>query len=255
MPNSIAGKTFALFASPNTKKIISELENAGARVIKFPTIDAEKVILDSVSANVLSNLKNFDWIIFADILTVDFFLQTLEENAIDFFELDEIRVCAFGEIVSDRLRFVQLHADVIPRTIETQDVLSALKNYIAVEEFTNIKFLLPKETFFSVELKNALLKMKAEVFELPIYQIKFAEENEIPKLKALLKGGAIDEFILSAPTDFIGLNHIFNGERLDRLLSEIKVTAIDGAMFQFAREQNLKHAVLFQRPKIDTVNE
>ena len=220
MSNTIAGKTFALFANPNNKKIISELENAGARVIKFPGVDAEKVILDSAYAEVLSNLKNFDWIIFTDVLTVDFFLQILEENAIDFFELDEIRVCAFGEIVSDRLRFVQLHADVIPPTIETQDVLSALGNYISGEEFTDIKFLLPKENTFPVEIKNALMKMKAEVFELPIYQIKFAEENEIPKLKALLKGGAID-----------------------------------GAMFQFAREHNLKHTVLFQRTKIDTVDE
>ncbi len=99
------------------------------------------------------------------------------------------------------------------------------------------------------------MKMNAKVFELPVYNIKFAEENEIPKLKALLIGGAIDEFIISAPTDFIGLNHIFNGERLDRLLSEIKVAAIDGAMFQFAREHNLKHAVLFQRAKLDTVDE
>ena len=253
MPNSIADKTFALFAGSNNKKVVSELENAGAKIIKFPLLEAERVEPNENSIEQLSNLVEFDWIIFPDVLAVDFFLQSLEENAIDFFELDEIRVCAFGEVVSDRLRFVQLHADVIPNTTKTEDVLSALKNYISAEDFKNLKFLLPKESSFKSETKKQLLEAGAEVSEMPIYQIKVSKENEISKLEALVRGGAIDEFIFSAPTDFIYLNYIFKGEPLARVFAGVEISASDGNIYQTVRENDLKCAGLFQPDKIAKV--
>jgi len=254
MQNSISEKTYALFENPGWNKMVSNLENAGAKIIRFPTMETEKVRLNEVSTKIINNLKSFDWIIFPDVLTVDFFLQILEENAIDFFELDEIRVCAGGEVVSDQLRFVQLHADVIPQTIEPKEIISALRTYIGVDEFHSLKFLWLKEFAYQNELEEELTG-KVQISELSVYQIKTPPVNDITKLKTLLKGGAIDEFIFSVPTDFIWLNFLFKGEPLDRLLAEIRVSGVDGSIFQTAREHNLKQVVLFQRTKIDTVNE
>jgi len=253
MSNSVADKTFALFANPGVVKIIAQLENAGANLIKFPPPEAEKVEPNEISKEILNRLVNFDWIIFPDVLAVDFFLGILEEKEIDFFDLDEMRVCALGEAVSDRLRFVQLHADVIPDTLEAENVLSALKNYIAEDGFENLKFLLPVEISLQNPIEDGLLKMNAEVCRLPVYQIKFSGKDKISKLKALLKGGAIDEFIFSAPTDFIALNHIFNGEPLVRILSEVAISAADGLIFQTVREHDLKRAGLFRLDKLGKV--
>jgi uroporphyrinogen-III synthase len=256
MPNSINEKTYALFADSGNKKIVAELENAGAQIIEFPPLATEKIEPGESSVEQLSRLKSFDWIIFPDVLSVDFFLQTLEENAVDFFELDEIRVCALGEVVSDRLRFAQLHADVIPSKIKSEDVLSALKNYIAAEDFKNLKFLLPKERSFESDMKKQLIQAGAEeVCDLPVYQIKVSKENEFSKLKALVKGGAIDEFVFTSPTDFIYLNYIFGGEPLARVLSGIVISAADGNVYQTIRENNLKCGGLFQTDKIVKVDE
>lgn len=253
MSNSINEKTFALFADPVNKKIASELEKAGAKIIKFPPFGAEKIEPDADSIEHLSNLAEFDWIIFPDVLTVDFFLQSLEENAVDFFELDEIRVCAFGEVVSDRLRFARLHADVVPNTVKTEDVLNALKNYIGAEDLKELEFLVPKEILVQSEIKDELLKAGGKVFELPVYEIRFSKDSEISKLKALLKGGAIDEFIFSAPTDFIALNYIFGGESLTRIFDDIEISAVDEIIYQTIRENNLKCAGLFQAGKVAKV--
>jgi uroporphyrinogen-III synthase len=128
-----------------------------------------------------------------------------------------------------------------------------LNNYIAEKELGDLRFLLLKEINSESEIKNELIKAGAEVYELPVYQIKFPKEIEIPKLKALLKGGAIDEFIFSAPTDFIALKYIFNNESMASIFAEIEVSAADGLVFQAAREQNLKHAGLFRPDKVDKV--
>lgn len=255
MPNSIQEKTYALFADANNRKIASALERAGAKVISFPPLEFEKIESNENSAEQLSGLAEFDWIIFPDVLTVDFFLQTLEENRIDFFELDRMRVCAFGEAVSDQLRFVQLHADVIPNRLRTEDVISALKNYVAAEDFKNLKFLFVRGSLFDAALKNQLLQAGAEVSEMPVYQIKVSKENEISKLKALVKGGAIDEFVVLAPADFIRLNYIFGGEPLAQIFAGIKISAADPIVYQTIRENSLNCAGLFQADKIAKVDE
>lgn len=252
MSNTAADKTYALFPNNNNRKIVSKLEESGAQVIEFPAIEA-RIITEIDTDDLIDNLSKFDWIIFPDVLTVDFFLEILEENAVDFFDLDEIRICALGEMISDRLRFVQVHADVIPNAVETETVLSALENYIGVREFSKLKFLLLNKINTESEIKSELIKTGAQVFEVPLYQTSFSNEDEIPKLKALLKGGAIDEFIFTAPTDFIALQIIFKDEPLSEIFKEMKISAFDGQIYQTLREHNLKSAILFQMDKIDKV--
>lgn len=251
MSDTAANKTFALFARPNNRKIIRELENAGAEIVEFPTFEAAS--LNETPDEIFSHLKSFDWIIFPDVLTVEFFLQRLEANEIDFFELDEIRVCAAGEAVSDQLRFVQLHADVIPPQNNSAAMIEAMKNYIHETDFADLKILLPTEADGETDLKNALTETGAGVFELPVHRIKSAPTLEISKAKALLKGGAIDEFVFTDQTDFVWLRHLFPNEPLEKLLAEISVSAADGLIFQTMREFDLKRAVLFQPGKIDTL--
>ena len=252
MSNIDADKTYAVFPNNNNRKIVSKLEESGAQVIKFPAIETE-INADINTKELTENLTNFDWVIFTDVLTVDFFLEILENNAFDFFDLDEIRVCALGEIVSDRLRFVQVHADVIPNTVETETVLPALENYIGAEEFSKLKFLLLNQIDSDSEIKSELLKTGAQVLEVPLYLASFSNDAEISKLKALLMGGAIDEFIFTAPTDFIALKNIFKKKPLAEILSEIKISAHDGQIYQTLREHNLKSASFFQIDKIDKV--
>jgi uroporphyrinogen-III synthase len=83
MTNTIAEKTYALFPNAGSKKILSKLEDAGAQIIKFPLLESETVS-DETSNELLGNLQKFDWIIFPDVLTVDFFLQKLEKMKLIF---------------------------------------------------------------------------------------------------------------------------------------------------------------------------
>lgn len=233
-------KTFALFSNPTNKKIAAELEKRGAKVFQFPLLETEEIVLDEKSVAAVKNFAGFDWIIFPDVLAVDFFLQTLRENEIDLFEMDSAQVCAVGESVADRLRFVQLHADVVPCSVDTANVFLALSAYIGEDELSNLKFLLPKENSMEYEIKENLIERGASVVELPIYQAKIARSDELTKLKTLLKGGAIDEFIFSSPTDLIALRHLFDNDSVSATLSEINVSAVDKAALQILKEHALK---------------
>lgn len=233
-------KSRALFAAPTNKKIIAELERRGAKVFLFPPLETEKAVLDEKAESVIKNLDCFDWIIFPDVLTVDYFLELLPENEIDLFAMDSLGVCAFGEAVADRLRFAQLHADVIPTSIEAANIFRALSEYVGKDNLSGLKILLPKEFSSVYEIEQKLIESGAGVVELPVYQANISSANEIAKLKALLRGGAIDEFIFSSPADLIALKRYINGDSMNVIMREIKISAVDKAMIQTLTEHHLK---------------
>lgn len=239
MQHFSAGKTYALFLNPTNRKIISELEVIGAKAILFPALETREVFTKE-NAELSGFLKNFDWLIFTDIYTVEFFLQKLEQENFDFYELDEIRVCAYGESVADRLRFVQVHADLIPNNIKTPEVLQTIKDYfIDEDELKAAKFLVLKEKTANPAISKELENIGAAVSEFSTYEIIAESESETAKLKSLLKGGAIDEFIFTSPFDIINLAHLFPTENLEDVLAETKLYAADKPTIQSIQEFRL----------------
>ncbi len=253
MSEFFADKTYAFFANPVNRRLVAELENTGARVFQFPPIIVKKIALVEKSVEYLRHLADFNWLIFSDVLAVDYFLETLEENGIDFFEMDLLRVCAFGEAVSDRLRFVAIHADIIPDSVEIEVVFAAMLNYVGEREMKDLKILFLKENFNKNPLTKKMQALGAEVLELPIYEVKIEKNLEVTKLKTLLKVGAIDEFVFTAPTDFIALKQYFETEKLIDIFKEVKVSATDAVNFQTAREHKLEKVGLFHPGKLGKV--
>ncbi|HEY0461709.1 MAG TPA: hypothetical protein VGC97_21415, partial [Pyrinomonadaceae bacterium] len=56
----------------------------------------------------------------------------------------------------------------------------------------------------------------------------------------LLKGGAVDEFIFSAPHDLSSLKFLFVEENLPEILNEIRVSAVSEIVFQSLQEAGLR---------------
>ena len=238
--NSPAEKTYALFETPLNKKLIVQLSKNSAKIFYFPPLETEKNNLNDKEIALIKSINNFDWMIFTDVLAVDYFLESLTENEIDFFELDALRVCAFGETVADRLRFVQIHADLIPNNLAINSIFSDIGIYVGENNLAGLEFLLIKGNSTDSEIGELLKNKGAKLSELQIYKAKIANKKEIAKMKTLIKGGAIDEFIFSAPEDLIAFKYYFSDDDLEELLAEIKISAVDANTFQHLRENNFK---------------
>lgn len=239
MLNLSSAKIYALFDTGANKKIIAELNKIGAEIILFPPINIE-IVSNIETEQLLRSLKKFDWLILTDVYAAEYFVTSLKKLEFDLFELDALRVLAFGEAVSDRLRFSQLHADVITNSIKTLDVLQALQDYIFDEaEFENLEFLVVQAQNAKANLSDELKKLNAKVTQIAIYQTKITETATSTKLKTLLKGGAADEFIFSSPSDVVNLAHLFQTEKLDEVLAETKLTAMDNQTLQTLQEFRL----------------
>jgi len=238
-------KTYALFSTMENRELAGKLEQKGAKVFRFAPAAIHRVTSKENSEIIKNNLRLFDWIIFPDVFAVDCFLQILEESEVDLFELDAVQILACGEAVADRLRFVQIHADVIPHTIEKQTVFSTLLDYLGKEILAKSKILMPKATHFVPEFKDDLISSGAEITEIPVYQAQIDDKNKPANLKALIKGGAVDEFIFGSPEDLLSLKYYFSTEDLFEILRDIKTSGTNERAIQALRENDL-HPKVFQ---------
>lgn len=239
MPDSELKKTYGLVESPLNKKLIARFEQRGADVLIFPAVKAERLELPEAQKNILKNPARFDWIILTDVLAADFFIEILRELDIDFFELDNSTICAAGEAVADRLRFVQVHSDVIPSKISDEAIFSAISDF-AGKQLKDLRFLIVCGNYYGSALKEKLNGENALVEELKIYKAGLGDESANAKLKTLLKGGAVDEFIFSSPEDLLSLKILFSGEKTTEILMETRVSAVSEVVFQTLQEAGLR---------------
>lgn len=247
MPETNASKTYAVFEHSRNKKLIAELENAGGAVVRIPPPELIKIDRERFGVR-LEKISGFDWIIFVDVYAADIFLELLRESDFDLFELDALHICALGESVADRLRFAQIHTDVIPVVNTPEKIVESIENYLYGEnDFAGKRFLVLKESGEQLDFVAALEKKSAEVREAAIYRMEYVSVNELPKIKALVKGGAIDEIIFTAPEDYLHCRLVFRNETLTEVLRDAKIFAVDETIRQMLRENQISAALFFAR--------
>ncbi len=239
--NSLTAKTVGIFKNPSNKKLIKLFKSQGKKVFEFPVLIPKKTNLKDAEINSLKNISTFDWIIFSDIRTAEIVLEILEELEFDFFDLDNVRICSSGEAVADSLRFRQIHSDVIPLKNSDRNIFMAIADYISDETaFKNSSFLILKAAGENSELANLLKENSAQTVELEIYELENLNDPEITKLKALMVGGAIDEFVFNAPEDVFNLAKIIGKGNLPQVLADIQIQAFNEITLQTLSEFNVK---------------
>lgn len=185
------GKTLGVFENIQNRRLIAKLQDEGEDLVLFPCVTAMPI-----DAAPPIELGGVDWIVFSDINCVDLFIARVREK----FLLDEKRVCALGESISDTLRFSQLHADVIPSGNTPGAVFAAIEEYESPE---NLNFLILKEKTADLELTRLLQKASATANELVIYECSLPADST--RARTLMLGGAVDEFLFTSSADVFDL--------------------------------------------------
>jgi uroporphyrinogen-III synthase len=217
----MADRTYGLFEIDTNKRLIGQLRERQADLRLFP-----EVIATAPRIEPHFDLSEYDWIVFPDLYSVDFFLANITEK----FVLDELKACALGDSISDRLRFSRIHADVIPPDRQTGTVFSSLAAY---EPISGLDFLIPARLGDTPDISRVLQENGARVELLPVYEI--ADIGSAPQIGTLLRSGAVDEFIFTSPQDVFSLAYF-----IEPIEAELKALATDEITFNTLREFGLK---------------
>lgn len=113
-------------------KLTRQLENWGAEVIEFPTI---KIVPPSDNFKnldaAISNIKNFDWIIFTSANGVEKFFERLKNFKLDARALSASKIAVIGSETAKKLTGYNIIPDLIPAEFRAESLVDALKNSVS----------------------------------------------------------------------------------------------------------------------------
>lgn len=160
------GKRVVVTRSRAQASVLTQrLEDLGAEVWEFPTIEvvppADYVSLD----NCLKLLKEYQWIVFTSVNGVEAFFQRLWETGGDIRQLQGIRLAAIGPATGKSLEDRGLRVDYIPEEFRAEAVAEGLVGKVRAGE----RILLPRAREARTVLPKLLKESGAVVDEIVAY--------------------------------------------------------------------------------------
>ena len=238
--NNQALKDRTVLVSSVSSELGIELEHSGARVITAPKLEIHEPESHVALDEAIENLFGYDWIIFANIYAVDYFLRRFHQLNHDNSELDDLRVCAIDGAGRTRLEEMRVHVDLIPDDHAASRVIDALEAYVGGREaFRTANFLIPRSPTSLDPLPQVLEDAGARVDVVAVYRIASTNDSSMAQLRALLVGGGIDCLAFSRPSEVEMLAQLFDTHDLSRLLLGVVVACLDQPTKQAAQEFGL----------------
>ena len=103
-----------------------QLDQLGAEVIEMPAIRIARPADDQPLRDAVSNLQDFDWVVFTSANAVEAFFETLHQTGLDSRALGSNSICAIGPVTAERLASHGIHADVQPAKFLGSEIASAI---------------------------------------------------------------------------------------------------------------------------------
>lgn len=160
----LAGKKVVVTrARAQSGKLAQMLEDLGATVIEFPTIEIQPI----QPRPHIPPLRDFDWVIFTSINAVNYFLDLLDSKD-PARDLRNCRVCAIGPGTSTALRDRGAKVDLMPGDHIQEGIVDALRD--EDPHLPTRHVLLPKGDLARDYLVDALTNIGTRVTEIVVYR-------------------------------------------------------------------------------------
>jgi uroporphyrinogen III methyltransferase/synthase len=162
----------------------ARLEELGAEVWEFPTIEIASPVDWTAFDAALDSLNQFQWIIFTSVNGVRAFFERLRNRQMDVRNLYGIKICAIGPKTRECLEKYGLNIEYVPEEYVAEAVVAGLKDKIVKGD----KVLLPRADIARKVLADSLKELGAEVTEVIAYRTvksRFGEQNLTQMLKEL----------------------------------------------------------------------
>jgi uroporphyrinogen III methyltransferase / synthase len=216
--------------------MMDRLRELGAEPLFFPVI--ETIAPDDWSPldNALSNLSQYDGLIFTSANGVRFFADRLKTIDQDIRELKGIRVYTIGPKTAEAVRDLGIRVDVVPEKFVAESLIESMENV------KGKRFLLPRATVAREILPEQLRKMGALVDVAPAYKTVLPSQS-VETLAKRLKAGNIDVITFtssSTVTNFLALT----GEQLLPEIKKVTIACIGPITAKTAREAGLNVEIL-----------
>lgn len=203
-------------------ELSSKLEELGAEVHEFPTIDIRPPKDLQPLDNAIRELDSFGWLIFTSVNGVEAFVRRLAYHGLDLRTIPrKARIAAIGPATAERLRSSGLRVDVVPPEYRAESLLEAVSGTALAGQ----RVLIPRAKVAREVLPEKLREAGAEVVVPPAYESVPSSEGK-EKLAKMLESGEVDCVTFTASSTVENLVRTLGEEETRRLLGRTRVACI-----------------------------
>jgi uroporphyrinogen III methyltransferase / synthase len=168
----LQNRTILVACSPKkTAEFVSGLNALGGTVLSFPVIEAVAIEDTRLLDHALESLHEYDWIVFTSAYAVRFFMQRLNECAVDEIRRIHSKLCAIGPATAAEIKKFGYDASLTAERFIAEGVLDALSHYLGgIRKIAGKRILLPRALKAREWLPAALAEAGARVDVVPCYQ-------------------------------------------------------------------------------------
>jgi uroporphyrinogen III methyltransferase / synthase len=208
------------------------LEDLGAEILAFPTIEIVPAKDWSDLDRSLENIHEYDWLIFTSRNGVKYFFSRFFGLDRDIRELAGIRICSIGSKTSEEVRKFGLKVDLTPIEFRAEGLIDAIigMNDGSTERETRggslkgIRFLLPRAEKAREILPEKIRALGGEI-DIPIVYRTVKPETKGKRLRRFLSERKVSLATFTSASTFDNFLEIM-GEDGEKLLKDIPIAVI-----------------------------
>lgn len=217
-------------------ELSGRLEDLGAEVREFPTIEVRPPEDFGPLDGAILGLDYFDWLVFTSVNGVDAFLRRLRHHDLDLRAVPRAtKVAAIGPATQQALESVGLRVDVVPEEFRAEGLIEAIED----GSLAGKRVLIPRAKVAREVLPEKLREAGAEVVVPPAYETVPSSEGKEALAKDL-ESGRIDCVTFTASSTVENFVGAFGPEETGRLLSGTRVACIGPITAETARGHGLR---------------
>jgi uroporphyrinogen III methyltransferase/synthase len=212
------------------------MEDLGAQVLEFPTIDIQPPQDFSTLDKAIRELDSFDWLVFTSVNGVEAFLERLAHHDLDVRAVPrKAKIAAIGPATADGIRATGLRVDVVPGEYRAESLLEEISEDYLVGK----RVLIPRAKVAREVLPEKLREAGAEVVVPPTYESVPTDEGKAT-LANSLDSGEVDCVTFTASSTVENFVGAFGAEETGRLLESLRVACIGPITAETARGYGLR---------------
>lgn len=228
-------------ARSQAHELARRLEELGAEVIEFPTIEIHPPENYGPLDEAIKNLADYNWIIFTSVNGVKQFLDRQRVLMADVRPLNTIKIAAIGPETANRLQAAGITPCLVPGQFSAEGILQDLRP----EEMHGKRVLLPRAAGARDVLPETLRVCGAQVDVVETYRTALPNTDN-SALRKLLQEKKIDMITFTSSSTVRHFCLLFRGENLRELMASVAIACIGPITEKTVGETGLRAAVVSQ---------
>lgn len=210
------------------------LEQQGAEVIQFPTIETVPLTSYEALDAALKEISIYHWLIFTSVNGVQYFFARLRAGQYDIRRLGNVRIAVIGPETARAVEALHLRVDAMPEEYRAEALVAVLG------DVRGQQILLPRAAEARAILPRELQALGAQVNEVAVYQTVQPQHIRTQELHAQLAEGKIDLVTFTSSSTVRNFIALFPDDEVKALLGTTRIGCIGPITADTAREYGLE---------------